>query len=86
MGILQIIATGIVFLGIGLVCLFWTRDIQKWAVEWYERLEGAGFARSGLRRSYIESELYIWVTRFFGPGSLGLSLAMLVKLFRILGM
>jgi hypothetical protein len=85
MGTLQIIATGIVFLALGLVCLFWTRDIQRWAVEWYDRLDRAGFPQSGIFSGYVKSEFYVWVTRFLGLLCLGVGVAMIVTLIRAFG-
>lgn len=70
-GMIPAIATGIIFLVVGIACLWRMKEIQKWGIEYYDR--NKGLARFNPFLGYMRSNAYIVVTRIIGLCALAVS-------------
>ncbi len=63
-GMIAVIATGVIFLIIGLACLLRAKEIQRWGIEYYDR--NKDLAKLNPFLSYMKSDAYLVVTRIIG--------------------
>ena len=77
---ISIIVTGTIFLVIGMLCLFRTREIQNWGLRSYTKSKDVPSFNPFL--GYMKSEAYIVVTRIIGIMCLGVFILMAYALLR----
>jgi hypothetical protein len=74
------ILTGVIFLIIGILCLLRARQIQKWALRYYEHNPNEGKWNPFL--GYMKSDAYVLVTRVVGIMALTLVIFLAFGLLR----
>jgi uncharacterized protein YjeT (DUF2065 family) len=58
------LATGIIFLVIGIICLFYSKKVQKYALDFYDRHKTAGALNPFL--DWMKTQSYILSLRIIG--------------------
>jgi hypothetical protein len=56
--------TALIFLVVGVVCLFWPRGVQRWGLRFYERRRDA--AKYNLFLDWMDTDEYVLSLRLIG--------------------
>lgn len=65
---LPALATGIIFLAIGIACLFWPEKIQQYGLSYYARHQGAAKFIPFL--DWMKTDMYVLSLRIIGIGGI----------------
>jgi len=74
------LATGIIFLGAGIGCLFYSKKVQKYALDFYDRHKTAGALNPFL--DWMKTPSYILSLRIIG--SIGIAVFILIVVLFII--